>query len=112
MPTPKCRSRNCSEPPKRPSGGFGHDRIGVGKQWFNLFKQGRVERPVSPVKRPQLKPVPAELGEGLRDIPDPELRACLEALAASLDDERPAAPPINIPVLGRIGEPRRETNDQ
>ncbi|MEN3972187.1 DciA family protein [Sphingomicrobium sp. XHP0235] len=89
-----------------------NDFFGAGAVTKVVFKQGRVERPVSPVKRPQVKPVPAELGEGLRDIPDPELRACLEALAASLDEERPAPPPINIPVLGRIGDPRRETNDQ
>jgi hypothetical protein len=28
--------------------------------------------------------VPKELGEGLREIADPELRACLEALAAQV----------------------------
>jgi hypothetical protein len=28
--------------------------------------------------------VPRELGEGLREITDPELRACLESLAGSL----------------------------
>ena len=33
---------------------------------------------------PQLHPVPKELGEGLREIADPELRACLESLAARI----------------------------
>ena len=33
---------------------------------------------------PSLKPVPAELGEGLKTIVDPELRAVLEALASSV----------------------------
>ena len=33
---------------------------------------------------PQLRPVPKELGEGLREIADPELRACLESLAAQI----------------------------
>ena len=30
---------------------------------------------------PSFAPVPKELGEGLREIADPELRACLESLA-------------------------------
>jgi len=34
--------------------------------------------------RPQLRAVPRELGEGLREITDPELRACLESLAARI----------------------------
>lgn len=34
---------------------------------------------------PSLKPVPIELGDSLRDIGDPELRAVLESLARSLD---------------------------
>ncbi len=33
---------------------------------------------------PSLKPVPIELGDSLRDIGDPELRAVLESLARSL----------------------------
>jgi len=33
---------------------------------------------------PSLKPIPMELGESLRDIGDPELRAVLESLARSL----------------------------
>ena len=33
---------------------------------------------------PSLKPIPLELGESLRDIGDPELRAVLESLAQSL----------------------------
>jgi hypothetical protein len=49
-----------------------------------VFRQGRpVARPKAP-ERPQLRPVPKELGEGLRQIADPELRACLESLAAQL----------------------------
>ena len=71
-----------------------------------VFRQGRP--PVAPAKRqrPQLRPVPKELGEGLREIADPELRACLESLAAqiaatsgppSLPDEAESA----IPVINR-----------
>jgi len=49
-----------------------------------VFKQGR-PLPVAPQpKRPQLRPVPKELGEGLREIADPELRACLESLGARI----------------------------
>jgi len=58
---------------------FGHaaiDRI--------IFKQGRSPRAAQRPARPQLAPVPAELGEGLREIADPGLRACLESLAAQI----------------------------
>jgi hypothetical protein len=50
--------------------------------------------------------VPKELGEGLREVADPELRACLESLAAqiaassgppSLSQEREEP----IPVINR-----------
>ena len=58
---------------------FGHgavDRI--------VFRQGRAPRPAPAPARPQLRPVPKELGEGLREVADPELRACLESLAARI----------------------------
>ena len=49
------------------------------------FRQGSpVAEPERPT-RPQLRPVSTELGEGLREIADPELRACLESLAAQID---------------------------
>lgn len=57
------------------------------------IRQGEV-RPQEPVDRPpprMLRPVPHEIGEGLRDIGDPELRAVLEAMAGGLDG--PVAPP-------------------
>ena len=50
-----------------------------------VFRQGRAPSGPEPVKRPALRPVPKELGEGLRQIADPELRACLESLAARLN---------------------------
>lgn len=56
----------------------------------------RQGEPVARVERrapPLLKPVPAELGESLRPIADPELRAVLEALAAGVGA---------APVLPRI----------
>lgn len=48
------------------------------------FRQGRI--PASAPRRvaPSKGPVPAELGEGLRAIVDPELRACLESLAGHI----------------------------
>ena len=49
------------------------------------FRQGSpIAREQAP-KRPQLRPVPKELGQGLREIADPELRACLEALAGHIE---------------------------
>jgi len=69
-----------------------------------VFRQGKpLTAPPKP-KRPQLRPVPKELGEGLREIADPELRACLESLAAqvaatsgapSLEDDDTPIPVIN-----------------
>ena len=50
------------------------------------MKQGIVT-PTEPVKRPpptQLRPIPQELGEGLREVSDPELRAVLESMARGL----------------------------
>jgi hypothetical protein len=58
---------------------FGHaaiDRI--------VFRQGKPPPRQARPERPQLRPVPKELGEGLREIADPELRACLESLAAQI----------------------------
>jgi hypothetical protein len=49
-----------------------------------VFRQGKPLAPVARPERPQLRPVPKELGEGLREIADPELRACLESLGARI----------------------------
>ncbi len=57
------------------------------------LRQGEVKPPAGsdpskPGKTPpSLKPVPMELGESLRDIGDPELRAVLESLARSLGSQ-------------------------
>jgi hypothetical protein len=51
------------------------------------LRQGEVKPPSAqePAKAPpSLKPIPMELGDSLRDIGDPELRAVLESLARSL----------------------------
>ena len=49
-----------------------------------VFRQGKAPTPAPKPQRPQLRPVPKELGEGLREIADPELRLCLESLAAQI----------------------------
>jgi hypothetical protein len=72
-----------------------------------VFRQGKPAA-IAPAKveRAALRPVPKELGEGLREIADPELRACLESLAGRIgassgmplldeDGDRP------IPVINR-----------
>jgi len=53
------------------------------------LRQGAVQAPsaTSPAAPPSLRPVPIELGESLRDIGDPELRAVLESLARSLGSQ-------------------------
>jgi hypothetical protein len=49
-----------------------------------VFRQGKPPVRKTAPARPQLRPVPKELGEGLRQIADPELRACLESLAGRI----------------------------
>lgn len=70
-----------------------------------VFRQGRVDSVKRPI-RPVPKPISRELGEGLREIADPGLRACLESLAARLEtsDGAPALPsePILPPPLRSI----------
>jgi hypothetical protein len=54
------------------------------------LRQGEVKQPVANETRtapPSLKPIPMELGDSLRDIGDPELRAVLESLARSMGTE-------------------------
>lgn len=51
------------------------------------IRQGHVQQ-AAPADRPpprMLRPIPVEIGDGLRDIGDPELRAVLEAMACGLD---------------------------
>ena len=60
------------------------------------MKQGHVV-PSEPVKRPpatMLRPIPYELGEGLREVSDPELRTVLESMARGLAN-KPALPKIS-----------------
>ena len=71
-----------------------------------VFRQGKPPAPDARPERPQLRPVPKELGEGLREIADPELRACLESLASRIaaTNGPPSLPPEGetpIPVINR-----------
>jgi hypothetical protein len=74
------------------------------------FRQGIVRIAGTAARRapPSIRPIPAELGDSLRTIADPELRACLESLARGVA-EAPAAPvtAVAIPIVGRIGERKR-----
>jgi len=60
---------------------FGYNAVAKVK-----IRQDEVKAPPSnaPKAPPSLKPVPIELGDSLRDIGDPELRAVLESLARSM----------------------------
>ena len=80
---------------------FGYDAVSK-----LVFRHGRPVAPREAPRRPQLRPVPAELGEGLREIADLELRACLESLAAQI--AATSGPPavdkpetVTIPVITR-----------
>ncbi|GLR47339.1 DUF721 domain-containing protein [Sphingomonas astaxanthinifaciens] len=49
-----------------------------------VFRQGAVTRAKAQLQRPRPVPVPRELGDGLREIADPELRTMLESLAGKI----------------------------
>ncbi len=72
------------------------------------FRQGivKVEKTKARSAPLSLRPVPTELGDSLLAIGDPELRACLEALARGLGaNDEPAI--AAIPIVGTIGGERR-----
>ena len=49
-----------------------------------VIRQGEVAKPAARRAPPSFKVVPADMGEGLKTIADPELRAVLESLAAGV----------------------------
>jgi hypothetical protein len=61
-----------------------------------VMRQGVVARAAPKPAKPELKPVPIELGESLRAVGDPELRTVLESLARGI------ATAESIPVLGKV----------
>jgi hypothetical protein len=73
------------------------------------FRQGIVQaaKARSRPAPPSLRPIPAELGDSLREVVDPELRACLESLARGLGSGEGAPIVTTIPVVGRIGGDRK-----
>lgn len=58
-----------------------------------VIKQGEVAKSAPRAPPPSLKPAPAELGQNLKSIADPELKAVLESLAAGVA-ARPSLPRI------------------
>jgi len=57
-----------------------------------VFRQGRLPAAAPKLNRPEPAPVPHELGEGLRAVADPELRACLTSLAGHI--AKSSGPPV------------------
>jgi hypothetical protein len=74
------------------------------------FRQGIVQAAKARARPapPPVRPLPDELGESLRDVGDPELRACLESLARGLCSGEGAPVVTTIPVVGRIGGDRKQ----
>ena len=71
------------------------------------FGQGivKVAKAKARIAPPSFKPLPSDLGDSLREIADPELRAVLESLARGLSpSEGRVAPPemMTIPVVGKL----------
>nr|WP_206185367.1 DciA family protein [Sphingosinicella sp. CPCC 101087] len=72
------------------------------------FRQGIVQAEKARARpEPSLRPIPAELGDSLREVADPELRACLESLARGLSSGEVTPVVTMIPVVGRIGGERK-----
>jgi len=74
------------------------------------FRQGLVqtERARRRAPPPADAILPAELGDSLREVADPELRACLESLARGLADSESVPVVTTIPVVGRIGGGKKD----
>jgi hypothetical protein len=74
------------------------------------FRQGivQVEKAKARAAPSALRPLPAELGDSLREVADPELRACLESLARGLSSGEGAPVVTTIPVVGKIGGDRKK----
>lgn len=70
-----------------------------------VFRQGLVQlaRGRARPAPPPAQPLPAEIGDSLREVADPELRACLEALARGLAaGEGTDGKIATIPVVGKV----------
>lgn len=60
-----------------------------------VIRQGEVAKPAPAPKRMELVPLPVELGDSLRTIADPELKAVLESLARGVAT-------VSMPIAGKI----------
>jgi hypothetical protein len=80
---------------------FGYQAVGRVQ-----FRQGIVQVAKAKARAvpPSLRPIPADLGDSLREVADPELRAVLEGLARGLAAREGAAAPqmMTIPVVGKL----------
>ena len=67
------------------------------------FRQGVVRIASAAARKapPSLRPLPAEMGESLRQVGDPELRNVLEALARGIEN-RDGADMMTIKVVGKL----------
>jgi hypothetical protein len=74
------------------------------------IRQGAVQAAKSKTRPapPSPGPIPAELGDSLREVADPELRACLESLARGLSSGDGAPVVSTIKLVGRIGGDRKK----
>lgn len=75
---------------------FGYDAVAR-----VTIRQGAATRAAPRRAPPSLRPIPTELGDSLRAIGDPELKAVLEAMARGLGASEPA-PLLNLPVIGKV----------
>jgi hypothetical protein len=62
------------------------------------MRQGTIAQRAPRVAPPSVRPVPAEMGDSLRAIVDPELRECLSALAGAV------AATSGLPRIGRTSK--------
>jgi len=65
------------------------------------FRQGVMPAPKKKPAPPSLRPIPAPMGESLRAVADPELRAVLESLARGIAAGDGQAM-VTIPVVGKV----------
>jgi hypothetical protein len=67
------------------------------------FKQGvvQLQKAKSRAAPPSLRPIPADIGDSLREIADPELRQVLEALAQGVAESE-GGRMMTIPVVGKL----------
>ena len=61
-----------------------------------VLRQGDIARPAAAMPRPELVALPIELGDSLRSIADPELKAVLESLARGVAGNQPTH------VIGKV----------